>query len=167
MHLTWTDLKMTKLFAFCITAAVLLSGCNQSTSDNPAASASGAASAGMAVAPTQAAAPSAPASAPASSAKQHMIVAKFVDFSLGDAEHYAFEDKSGVAWEFGGNKAESMAFGEALPSEAANASNQGWGPNKQLVGKWFNITYEVRSIPQYQDGPMGDVQVIVAATAAQ
>lgn len=99
-------------------------------------------------------------------AKQKTIVAKFVSFTLGDAAHYEFIDKSGKTWDFGGNNAkDSFEFGKQLPEKLSNSDNQGWESNKKLVGKWFKITYEVKKQPLYQDGPVGDVNVIVAVSA--
>jgi hypothetical protein len=111
------------------------------------------------------AAESASASTKASSAKvkaaAKTITAQFVDFSLGDASHYVFKDQTGKDWDFGDNRAKGIELSRELPEKEANETNQGWGPNKKMVGKWFNVTYQVRTMPLYQDGPMGQVQVIV------
>ena len=101
------------------------------------------------------------ASAPAKTApKTKTITAQFLDFSLGDASHYVFKDKAGKTWDFGDNRASGVELSYELPEKEANESNQGWAANKKMVGKWFNVTYEVRTMPLYQDGPMGKVQVI-------
>jgi hypothetical protein len=93
--------------------------------------------------------------------------AQFVDFSLGDTEHYIFKDKAGKTWEFGGCDDQTVKFGKELPASEANETNQGWGVNKDLQNKWFDLKYVVRKQALYQDGPEGDVPVIVEAKMAQ
>lgn len=94
-------------------------------------------------------------------AKTKTITAQFVDFSFGDTSHYIFQDQAGKTWDFGGNRASGIELSRELPANEANESNQGWAANKKMVSKWFKLTYEVRTMPLYQDGPMGKVQVIV------
>ncbi len=96
--------------------------------------------------------------------KTKTLTAKFVDFSLGDASHYIFEDKTGKTWDFDDNRATNIALSQELPEKEANETNQGWAPNKKMVGKWFNISYEIRTGPLYQDGPIGKIKVIVGLT---
>ncbi|MCC6726611.1 MAG: hypothetical protein IT258_19070 [Saprospiraceae bacterium] len=95
------------------------------------------------------------------------VNAKFVEFTLGDAEHYSFEDKAGKTYDFGGCEDKSVEFGVQVPEGEANETNQGWGSNKALQGKWFDLKYIVRKQPLYQDGPEGDVQVITEAKMVQ
>jgi hypothetical protein len=87
--------------------------------------------------------------------------AKFVDFHLGDASHYYFIDDKGKEWDFAAIDDESFEFAVELPAKEINDENQGWGPNKDLQGKWFNIKFELKEMPQYQDGPMATLPVIV------
>ncbi len=100
------------------------------------------------------------------SAKEEILslTAMFVDFTLGDAEHYAFKDKAGKSWDFGGCEEENIKFAVELPEAQANEDNRGFGSNKALQKKWFDLKYVIRNQPQYQDGPMAKVPVIVAAT---
>lgn len=90
--------------------------------------------------------------------------AMFVDFTLGDAEHYTFKDKSGKSWDFGGCEDEKIQFAKELPEAQANENNRGYGSNKTLQNKWFDLKYVIREQPQYQDGPMAKVPVIIEAT---
>jgi len=117
---------------------------------------------------TAAAAPaSTPASAPIALGDVQSLNAKFVEFTLGDAEHYSFEDKTGKTYDFGGCLDKSVEFGVQVPEKEANETNQGWASNKALQGKWFDLKYIVRKQPLYQDGPEGDVMVIVNAKMVQ
>lgn len=85
---------------------------------------------------------------------------KFKDFVFGDAEHFMFEDEKGAEVQFGFCKDKSIEFGiEVKP----NDTNQGFGPNPKLIGKWFEISYTTEKRPLYQDGPEGDVDVILTA----
>ncbi len=95
------------------------------------------------------------------------LKAKFVDFTLGDAEHYSFEDENGKTWDFGGCEDTSVQFAEELPAEQANESNQGWAANKQLQNQWFELKYVIRQQPLYIDGPVGEVAVILEARMVQ
>jgi hypothetical protein len=104
-------------------------------------------------------------SADTSTNKALTLEAQFVNFSLGDVSHYTFKDKTGKLWDFAGYKDEAYKFGIELPAKQANETNQGWGSNKTLQGKWFELTYEYVEQPEYQDGPMVKVPVIVKATA--
>ena len=102
----------------------------------------------------------------ADSSKNSMqVTAQFVDFSLGDASHFIFKDKAGKSWDFGGNEDSTYKFGVELPKNKTNDSNQGWGSNTALQGKWFNITYTYKDQPEYQDGPMAKVAVITHLAA--
>ncbi|OWY20257.1 hypothetical protein C7N43_21885 [Sphingobacteriales bacterium UPWRP_1] len=91
------------------------------------------------------------------------VKAQFVNFTLGDAEHYVFKDEKGEELDFGGCDDKNVKFGVELPEKEANETNQGWGANKSLQNKWFNISYIVRKQPLYTEGPEGDVKVIVKA----
>lgn len=102
----------------------------------------------------------------ADSSKNSMkLTAQFVEFSLGDASHFIFKDQSGKSWDFSGNEDSTYKFGVELPKNKTNESNQGWGSNTVLQGKWFDITYVYRNQPEYQDGPMGKVAVITQVKA--
>ncbi len=100
-------------------------------------------------------------------AKTQTITAQFIEFSLGDAPHYVFQDKTGKTWDFGGNRASGIELALELPAKEANETNQGWAANKKMLGKWFKLTYEVRTMPLYQDGPVGKVQVIVGLSPVE
>jgi len=91
------------------------------------------------------------------------LKAKFIEFHLGDAEHYKFEDESGKFWDFAGAECEGFDFTHELDEEEADESNQGWGSNKALQGKWFELTYIKREQPQYMDGPMIMAEIISEA----
>jgi len=91
------------------------------------------------------------------------VKAKFIEFHLGDAEHYLFEDETGKSWDFAGSECDKFDFTHELNEVEANESNQGWGSNNELQGKWFNLTYIKREQPQYIDGPVVTVEVITEA----
>jgi len=93
----------------------------------------------------------------------HVLKAKFVEFDLGDAEHYIFEDEDGQFWDFGGYENNNVDFYVGLSEEEANESNQGWASNEDLVGKWFTINYFDREQQLYIDGPTGWVSIIQSA----
>jgi hypothetical protein len=95
-----------------------------------------------------------------------MLTAMFVDFTLGDAEHYSFKDKAGKTWDFGGCDDKSIEFAEELPEAKTNETNQGWTSNKSLQKKWFDLKYVIRNQPQYEGGPMTKVPIIVEAKPA-
>ena len=99
----------------------------------------------------------------ADTAITRILTAKFVEFSLGDAQHFVFEDKTGKRWDFGGNKDTKFAFAKELPAKQANESNQGWTSEKTLQGKWFDLKYVYVTQPEYLDGPMASVPVILEA----
>ena len=84
----------------------------------------------------------------------YTVNARFVEFVLGDAEHYKFEDESGKMWDFSGCETVNFDFTRELDENEADESNQGWGSNKSLQGKWFMLTYYKNEQPQYIDGPM-------------
>ncbi len=92
------------------------------------------------------------------------LKAKFINFRLGDAEHYGFEDESGKYWNFAGCRDETHYFAEELDDNEVDESNQGWGPNTELQGKWFQLTIVKEEQPQYIDGPMVTVDIIQEAT---
>lgn len=99
--------------------------------------------------------------------KTMTLKAKFVEFTLGDAAHFIFEDEAGKQWDFGGCDDDSMGFARELPEAEANTSNQGWGSNEALQNKWFDLKYVIRVQPLYIDGPDGEVMVITEAKPAQ
>jgi hypothetical protein len=92
---------------------------------------------------------------------------KFVDFAFGDAEHYMFEDEKGKSYEFGKNEDKSIDFIAELSEKETTSENQGFGPDKKLLGKWFYIKFETKRMPQYQDGPEADVMVITSAKTVE
>ncbi len=92
---------------------------------------------------------------------------KFVDFAFGDAEHYIFEDEKGKIYEFGKNEDQSIDFVAELSEKETTSENQGFGPDKKLLGKWFLIKFETKKMPQYQDGPEADVLVITSAKTVE
>jgi len=92
--------------------------------------------------------------------KQEGQKLKFVDFSFGDAEHYYFESEDGKQKEFGFCKDRSVEFAIEVPP---TDKNQGFGPNPKLQGKWFLVKSAIEKRPLYQDGPEGDVDVILEA----
>lgn len=106
-------------------------------------------------------------SAEGASEEVQQVTAKFVEFNLGDASHFIFEDESGTSWDFAGNDDPNFAFAQELPEDQANETNQGWTSDKALQGKWFIISYVYREQPQYQDGPMVSVPVIVKVEPRQ
>ncbi len=91
------------------------------------------------------------------------VTAMFIDFTLGDASHFTFKDQSGKTWDFADNEDSTYKFAQELPKNKSNATNQGWGSDKTLQGKWFNIKYIYRNQPEYPDGPMAKVPVIIEA----
>ena len=95
------------------------------------------------------------------------ITAMFVEFSLGDASHYTFKDKAGKIWDFADCKDKQFTFGIELPASKASTENQGWASNKTLQGKWFELTYEYVTQPEYEDGPMVKVPIITKASLKQ
>lgn len=99
-----------------------------------------------------------------SSVKEKQVIARFDEFSLGDALHFMFTDESGAKLDFGGNEDTVYKFAEELPANKANSTNQGWTFDKKLQGKMFAITYITRTQPLYLDGPMGEVLIITKAT---
>ena len=81
--------------------------------------------------------------------------ATFVNFELGDAAHFLFEDENGERWDFG----ESMVTNYIFEAETAD----GFGPNPDLQNKTFMLTYEIKEQPLYVDGPIGEVKIITGA----
>ena len=90
-----------------------------------------------------------------------MVNAKFVDFTLGDASHYTFVDANGKQWDFAENHDSVYKFSVELPKAKSNETNQGWGSDKALQGKWFKITYANKTLQQYEGGPMLQAPVIL------
>ncbi len=95
------------------------------------------------------------------------VKAKFVEFKLADASHYIFEDEKGVVYDFGGNDASHEMFAAKLPVNKSNEQNQGWTSNKEMQGKWFDIKYKFKTQPQYTDGPMMQVPVMIEVKASE
>ena len=95
--------------------------------------------------------------------KTNTVTAKFVEFVLGDASHFKFEDESGKMWDFGGCESKNFTFEKELEESASNTDNQGWGSNKELQEKWFILSYDQREEPLYIDGPIGMVNIITEA----
>ncbi|HIN38674.1 MAG TPA: hypothetical protein EYM84_00205 [Flavobacteriales bacterium] len=95
--------------------------------------------------------------------KEFSIRAKFLDFSLGDAEHYSFEKESGEAVTFDGCLIDNFDFAQGLEDSEANEDNQGWGSNSELQGKWFVLTYIHREQPLYIDSPIDTAIIITKA----
>jgi hypothetical protein len=100
-------------------------------------------------------------------ADPNLLKLKFVNLTFADAPHYFFEDEKGKSWEFGKVEGGKFNFVVELPEKEANSDNQGWGPNKDLIGKWFNIKHETKKMQLYQDGPEGDVVVITSIEEAK
>ncbi len=92
------------------------------------------------------------------------VTAKFLEFSLGDASHFVFEDEKGNILDFGGNDTDEFTFAHELEPSESNSDNQGWGSNEALQGKWFEITYYKNEQPLYIDGPMATVDIISKVT---
>ncbi len=103
----------------------------------------------------------------ASDAELKTIRAKFVEFELGDASHYIFEDEAGERWDFGGNDDPDYEFAMEVPEEEADESNQGWGSDADLQGKWFDIGYYEDEREMYIDGPVGTVNIIAEVTLVE
>lgn len=88
------------------------------------------------------------------------LIVRFVEFTLGDASHFIFEDEIGIQLDYAGCPSAPFNFAMSLPEEESNESNQGWGSNPKLQGKWFYITFGSRKQELYIDGPMGTVKFI-------
>jgi hypothetical protein len=101
-----------------------------------------------------------------SNERPKQLKAMFVEFTLGDAQHFMFKDESGKAWDFAANEDTLSKFAVELPKNKSNETNQGWGSDKALQGKWFNLTYVNRNQPQYEGGPMINVPVILTVKKA-
>jgi hypothetical protein len=69
-------------------------------------------------------------------------------------------------WEFDGCLDKKTAFSRELPEKEANSDNQGWGPNKNLIGKWFKLTYQIKKQPRYEGGAPESVKIITAVGTA-
>lgn len=95
--------------------------------------------------------------------EEEILNAKFIEFELGDASHYIFEDEYGKAWDFAGCEGPNCDFAMELPAEEADETNQGWSSNSKLQGKWFNLSYYATERELYIDGPVGTVYIISSA----
>ncbi len=95
------------------------------------------------------------------------IKARFNNFTLGDVEHYEFTDAEGHEWDFRSIEDKTYEFAVELPKNKSNDENQGWGSNKSLQGKWFNIKYVNREMPEHEDGPMVKLPVVVEIKMVQ
>lgn len=95
------------------------------------------------------------------------LKARFIEFHLGDAEHYIFRDESGRSWDFAGAECVNFNFTFELNENEADESNQGWGSNINLQEKWFILTYIRREQPQYIDGPIVEVEIITKAVLVE
>lgn len=96
-------------------------------------------------------------------AGSYTLKAKFIDFSLGDASHYGFEDETGKIWNFAGCDSKNFEFARELDDAEVNTENQGWGSNEELQGKWFELTIIEVEQEEYIDGPMVMAKVIFEA----
>jgi hypothetical protein len=94
--------------------------------------------------------------------KENTIEARFIEFSLGDREHYIFEDLAGNQLDFASCDSKDFEFSKELEEKMANESNQGWGSNSALIGKWFLLEFQNKNAPAYEDGPMEESKRIVA-----
>lgn len=92
------------------------------------------------------------------------VKAKFVDFEVGDVDHYLFEDEQGEIWDFTNCADEDFIFKQSLAIEQHDALNQGWASNKVLQGRWFLLECGTRQQPLYPNGPNDIAQVIEDAT---
>lgn len=151
-------MKSIKILALpALFVAILISSCNNSAAKQEATTAN-------AVTKTDTA--KIVAETPAKdTAKEEVLTlnAMFVSFTLGDAEHFTFKDKSGKMWDFRGSDEPTLKFAEELPEAKANETNQGWTSNKALQKKWFDLKYVCRMQPEYIDGPMAKVPIIIEA----
>lgn len=101
---------------------------------------------------------------PSSANESFKVKAKFVDFEVGDVEHYLFEDEQGEIWDFTNCSDEDFVFKQSLAIEQHDDFNQGWTSNKLLQGRWFLLECGTRQQPLYPDGPSDIAQVIEEAT---
>lgn len=95
------------------------------------------------------------------------VKAKYTSFEFGDAAYYGFETEAGEKITFNRIDDRSLEFHLELPEAEANEDNQGIGANKELLDKWFTVTYETKQEPMYIDGPVGDVLVATKVVAVQ
>ena len=93
------------------------------------------------------------------------LKARFVNFEMGDAAHFLFKDEKGKSWDFADNEDTTVRFDIELPAAKANEKNQGFLSNKALEGKWFILQFVYRTEPEYPDGPVGKVPVIIKASS--
>ena len=91
------------------------------------------------------------------------LKARFVNFEMGDAAHFLFKDEKGKSWDFADNEDTMVRFDIELSAAKANEKNQGFLSNKALEGKWFILQFVYRTEPEYPDGPVGKLPVIIKA----
>ncbi|MCP4441983.1 MAG: hypothetical protein GY810_23995 [Aureispira sp.] len=108
-----------------------------------------------------------PPPAPEENTAGTTIKAKYKSFEFGDAAYYEFETEAGESITFNRIDDRSLSFHLDLPEAEITDENQGIGANKELLGKWFTITYETKQEPTYTDGPVGDVLVATKIVAAE
>ena len=81
-----------------------------------------------------------------SSNQTYEIQAKFLDFEMGDVEHYLFEDDQGNIIDFSAFENDSeFELKEALPPQAHNDFNKGWDSNPLFQDKWFLLKVSNRA----------------------
>src|SRR5688572_7944445 len=73
------------------------------------------------------------------------VRAKFINYELGDASHFTFEDEKGNVLDFGGSEDKDHEFAMEVQEDKQNEQNQGWTSNPDFKGKWFNIKYIYRT----------------------
>ena len=94
------------------------------------------------------------------------IKAKYTGFSFGDAAHFIFTDEAGKTYDFAEVDDYDVQLIKELPEKEANTTNQGWEANKDMLNKWYNVTYRTNMQPQYEGGPIAEALIIVTATPA-
>lgn len=101
----------------------------------------------------------------ASVAATYEVRAKFLDFEMGDVEHYLFEDEQGNIIDFTGFENDVIyELKEALPPNAHNDFNKGWSSNSLFQGKWFLLQCTQEQQPAYEGGPNTSSAVILKAS---
>jgi hypothetical protein len=86
------------------------------------------------------------------------VTARFYSFELQDLIYITFFDQQRERWTFQRCNFNECNFG--IEAEVSNMENQGWETNQDLIGKWFDLTYQYEE-QQFPDGEMGEVMVIV------
>ena len=92
------------------------------------------------------------------------IKAKFIDFEMGDIEHYLFEDEQGEIWDFTTCSDEEFNFEKNLSKEQHTSFNKGWASNELLQGRWFLLECGTYEQALYPEGPKDMAQIIEGAT---